>query len=151
MGYPIKEVDNHFYRSSRPTKDQLAQWKMSYDIGAVLNLEGDTPADVDIEKTNCYQLGIDESYLMLSGVYRPTANALREGVSYVQANQIANIPVLTHCLYGVNRTGMVCAAYRIMVQDWDIERAWQECLSYDFLKWVPLRWWKKTLYDLKEG
>ena len=59
MGYPIKEVDNHFYRSSRPTKEQLAQWKLIFNIGAILMLGGDNPDDAAIEREGkgFYEIG----------------------------------------------------------------------------------------------
>ncbi len=35
-------------------------------------------------------------------------------------------PVFVHCLHGADRTGMMCAFYRIVVQDWSKEEAINE-------------------------
>ena len=94
--YPIKKVDKGFYRSPRPSKEQLAQWRLIFNIGAVLMLDGDNPDDAAVERENCNQIGIDASYMRWSGFYRPTVNALIEGVDFIVANQKAGIKILTH-------------------------------------------------------
>ncbi len=45
-----------------------------------------------------------------------------------------NAPVLVHCLRGSDRTGAMCAAYRIAVQGWTKDEAIREMLKggYDF-------------------
>lgn len=40
--------------------------------------------------------------------------------------QAAPKPILVHCWHGSDRTGVVCAAYRIAVQNWKIEDAIKE-------------------------
>ena len=150
MSYLITKVDEGFYRSPRPTKDQLAQWKLTYGIGAILNLEGDAPEAVRIEKTDCNQLGIDESYMRWSGVNRPSVEAVIEGVELIRANQKAKIITLGHCLHGVDRTGILCAGYHIIYEGWDVEKAWQEAISFG-LHWYVYWWWRKTLVELKGG
>jgi protein-tyrosine phosphatase len=149
MSYDITLVDKGFWRSPRPTKDQLELWKRLYGIASVLNLEGDAPDAVGCEKGMCDQLHIDESYIAMSGVQRPSANALREAVNFIQIEQATNTPVLVHCLHGVDRTGMVCAAYRIVKQGWTVEQAWAEALAKGMHR--IYFWWKNSLEELKGG
>lgn len=35
-------------------------------------------------------------------------------------------PVLIHCYHGADRTGLLCAAYRVLVEGWTVEAAIQE-------------------------
>ena len=42
------------------------------------------------------------------------------------------VPVLLHCQHGADRTGMMCAIYRIVVQGWTKEEAVREMTSGDF-------------------
>ena len=45
-----------------------------------------------------------------------------------------NRPLVVHCYHGADRTGLVCAAYRIVVQGWPKEKAIDEmlCGGYGF-------------------
>ncbi len=42
------------------------------------------------------------------------------------------VPVLLHCQHGADRTGMMCAIYRIVVQGWTKEEAVREMTTGDF-------------------
>ena len=153
MSYEILKVDDFFYRSPRPTYELLLKYKFVYDIEAVLNLEGDALDSVNKEKGICTQLNIDESFISMSGIQRPPVNALIEGVNFILSNQKVGITTLVHCKWGINRTGMICAAYRIIVQGWTVDASWVEALSIgsfaDKCRWVPLLWWRKSLVELK--
>jgi len=41
-------------------------------------------------------------------------------------------PILVHCRHGADRTGVVCAAYRIVCQNWTIEEAIAEMVDGGF-------------------
>ena len=41
-------------------------------------------------------------------------------------------PVLLHCYHGADRTGLLCAAYRILVENWTVEEAVQEMVLGGF-------------------
>lgn len=43
-----------------------------------------------------------------------------------------NAPVLVHCQHGADRTGAMCAVYRIAVQGWTKEQALREMTEGDF-------------------
>ena len=44
----------------------------------------------------------------------------------------ARAPVLVHCLHGADRTGLMCAIYRVAVQGWSREEAEAEMVSGGF-------------------
>ncbi len=50
-------------------------------------------------------------------------------------------PAFVHCFHGADRTGAVCAIYRIIVQNWDKERAILE------MKKRGLHWWHTNMVD----
>jgi protein tyrosine/serine phosphatase len=150
MSYTIKEVDSYLFRSSRPTPDQLRLWKQTSRIGAVLDLEGDAPDAAKSEKSFASTLGLDELYLDMSGIGRPTVGAIMEALQYIATNKRSGISTLVHCLHGVDRTGIVCAAYRIVYQGWPVEQAWAEAVKMG-LHWYVYWWWKKSLIELKGG
>lgn len=41
-------------------------------------------------------------------------------------------PILVHCWHGSDRTGIVCAAYRIVIQGWAPEQALEELMDERF-------------------
>lgn len=53
----------------------------------------------------------------------------------------AHHPVFVHCFHGADRTGTLCAIYRIVVQKWDKEKAIAEMKKYGF------HWWHNNLID----
>ena len=60
----------------------------------------------------------------------------------------ANAPVLVHCQHGSDRTGVMCAVYRIAVQGWSKQQAIEEMTrgGYGFHKiWQNLPAWVKAL------
>ena len=54
--------------------------------------------------------------------------------------------VFVHCRYGDDRTGMIIAAYRMAVQNWSAEEAWQEMQQFGFNHTVcfPLHSYEKA-------
>lgn len=41
-------------------------------------------------------------------------------------------PVLIHCYHGADRTGLLCAAYRVLIEEWTIEEAVREMVLGGF-------------------
>ena len=39
-------------------------------------------------------------------------------------------PIFIHCAQGQDRTGYICAAYRVLVQGWTVEEAMEELQAY---------------------
>jgi protein tyrosine/serine phosphatase len=50
-------------------------------------------------------------------------------------------PAYVHCFHGADRTGTLCAIYRIVCQNWDKEAAILE------MKSRGLHWWHKNLVE----
>lgn len=56
--------------------------------------------------------------------------------------------VLVHCLHGEDRTGIVVAAYRILIQGWSVNQATAEMYKFGFHRF-PYGLWVKVLGELK--
>ena len=52
-----------------------------------------------------------------------------------------HMPAFVHCFHGADRTGAVIAIYRIILQNWDKDRAIAE------MKVKGLHWWHRNLVD----
>lgn len=50
-----------------------------------------------------------------------------------------NGPTYVHCFHGVDRTGLMCAIYRVIVQGWPKEKAIEE------MKKKGLHWWHSNM------
>ncbi len=53
----------------------------------------------------------------------------------------SHTPAFVHCFHGADRTGAVVAIYRIILQNWDKDRAIAE------MKLKGLHWWHRNLID----
>lgn len=84
----------------------------------------------------------------LSDFRAPTRAELSEVVGIIRMN-FATQSVFFHCLHGVDRTGMVAAAYRILIQAWPIEDAIDEMMDQGFHKF-PYLPWVKTLREFRK-
>jgi len=52
--------------------------------------------------------------------------------SRVLTAMASGTPTLVHCLHGNDRTGVLCAFYRVLVQGWSRARAWDEAILQGF-------------------
>lgn len=72
----------------------------------------------------------------------PSKEDLHEVVNIIEKEiQIGN-PIYVHCFQGVDRTGMVIAAYRVIVQKWDPEGAISEWKQVVEKATIPLSEWQ---------
>lgn len=101
-----------FYRSGQPGGD-LAERVAKYGLRSIINLRGGSPADAFYrdEVNTSARLGIDFYDLPLSAGRRPTKAELKAIIECIDRCQY---PALVHCKWGADRTGMVCALYRMV-------------------------------------
>lgn len=62
------------------------------------------------------------------------------------ADDEKNWPVFVHCMHGMDRTGLLCAMFRITRLGWHIDEAYREMKGYGFRRF-RLRHFKWTLYQ----
>ena len=139
--YRVYKVEEGIWRGPRLTREELE----TLNPASVINLENDHRAVCD-EEIYCKSKNIRFCNIPMSEIFAPTQRQLEAGVHRLRYTKK---PVYIHCLHGVDRTGFVIAAYRMLAQGWSLEKAYQECLDnghHVFWYW----YWKRSLIKLDE-
>lgn len=144
-------VPNAIYRSAAPSSAvDMKQTVGGNGIRTIIDLEdGWSDYPIEQERLWCERNGVQFHNPALSAFEKPKTAAIRKIVEMVEA---AEKPVLVHCIYGQDRTGLVIAAYRMLKQGWSYEQAYREMVGYGH---NPSGWlgdWKTVLEDIaREG
>jgi tyrosine-protein phosphatase SIW14 len=127
-GVPIDnfaEVAPGIFRGAQPDADGFRALK-GLGIRTIVNLRGkhdDTPAAAP--------LGLGVVEIPMSAKFTiepPTDDEVRAFLAAVL--DPAKRPVFVHCAGGKDRTGTMCALYRIEVDGWTPEKAYEEMVSF---------------------
>lgn len=114
------QVSPSLYRSAQPSTLQFASIT-ALGIKSVINLRS---GHSDLTK-------IDSARLREFRIKTAAGNISKEDVAAflkVMSNP-QNLPVLVHCKYGSDRTGTMCAFYRILHEGWTREEAIAEMVE----------------------
>jgi protein tyrosine/serine phosphatase len=119
-GYNFGVVEEgHLYRSSQPDDKFMRFLNNNYKVTRVISLcGGDLPYDETAK-----ELDIDLHTFAWSPAAPPDTNDI-ERVFALMSDP--NHIVLVHCGAGADRTGYAVARYRILKQEWSLERARNE-------------------------
>ncbi len=137
----VFEFQKGMIRGPRLTREELEELKLS----SIINLENKGKA-VNNEKVYCKNKNIIFIHIPMSEFFPPSIKKLKRGAYQIHTTKKT---VLVHCRHGVDRTGFMIAAYRILYENYTLNEAYQECLNYGhnvFLYW----WWKRSLSKLKK-
>ena len=138
LGSAIKNfcvvTPNVLWRGARPDKDDAA-WLIQRGVRTIVNLElifddMHTFGDATIEDANNYEVGYFrihdwEPLLILAP---PIADDHVAHFLAIVSQQPK--PVYVHCRYGENRTGVMVAAYRVLIEGVGDEEAIEEMRAY---------------------
>ena len=143
----IAKVGEGIYRGPRP--DDLSELQ-PLKIRTILNLEDNTEA-VQEENKTAKRLGMTMINIPMSEIFRPRATDLLQAVKILEDGR--SHPVYVHCLHGRDRTGFVIAAYRIIDQGWNAEKAYREAVDSGHNRWFYdfILGWKKSLLLIADG
>ena len=113
----LHQVAPGLYRSAQPTAEGFRQLK-DLGIETVVNLRS-FHSDRD---------GIGDTGLAYEHIYMKAWHPEeKEAVRFLQiVTNPKRTPVLVHCQHGADRTGTMCALYRVAVQAWRKEEALRE-------------------------
>lgn len=81
----------------------------------------------------------------LSTFFPPSKESTKEIIDSIVMAQIGG-GVYLHCYSGVDRTGWICAAYRVLVAGWTVGDAWSEAVK-EGMHWRYF-WWKPFFLKL---
>ena len=140
----LHRVDAKLYRSAQPTAEGMTNL-VALGVKTVVNLR-DNHSDSD---------EIGALPLTAKRIEIFTGNLKVEQVKEFLAimDDTNAVPVLVHCQHGADRTGTMCAFYRILRQGWEVEDAISEMKDggYGYHSvWLNLpRFIRKTAKELK--
>jgi len=119
----LHQVSTDLYRSAQPTAIGMLDLEKK-GIKTIVNLRSFHSDRDDIEDT-----GLGYEHIFMKAWHPEREEAVRFLQIVTDAQQT---PVLVHCLHGSDRTGTMCALYRIAVQGWSKEEAIKEMTTGDF-------------------
>lgn len=136
----MKLVANNLYRGKRPQSFSMLQ---SFGIKVVVNLESgvyEALHDDGYEIEDGADFGIVEHEIKCSNIFVPERWQVKKFLEIVTKT---SDPVYIHCKWGRDRTGFMCAAYRIVVCGWTANEAIEEMLREGFREWSYFHWIRK--------
>jgi len=120
------KVNDHFYRGSQP-KGRNYEQLAALGIKTIVDLREDARDDA---RPATERAGMRYINLPMKEKSYPQADTAARFLQIV--NDQANWPVFVHCAGGRHRTGVMTAIYRMSVDGWGVDRAYQEMKRYDF-------------------
>lgn len=119
----LHKISEDLYRSAQPTRQGMRALKQM-GVETIVNLRSFHSDRDEIRDTG---LAYEQIYMK---AWHPER---KEIVRFLQiVSNPKRTPVLVHCLHGADRTGTVCAVYRIAVQGWTKEEAIREMTEGGF-------------------
>lgn len=124
-----KVIEKKLYRGGQPSKHGLQELKKQ-GIGLVVNLRARNS-----EKKKIARLFGDKMLSRHLPIYpfRPCEEAVIEFLKLFTKE--IKFPVFVHCFHGADRTGLMCAMYRIVFEGWDKAAAIIEMKKNGFHFW----------------
>src|SRR5690349_16803011 len=116
-------VEPGLYRGGQPTARQLG-WLRELGVGTVISLRSEDTHAVKAEADVARALGMRFVHVPFSGVSTPEPALLHRVVDAMRDTGAGAVYV--HCHVGRDRTSLVVALYRVWVDHWSAEDAWQK-------------------------
>lgn len=113
----LHKVSDNLYRGAQPDDEGIQELK-KLGIKTVINLRSDQSDEKMLKDT-----GIAYKAIPMSAADPKVEDVITFLNIITDSN---NTPVFVHCRYGADRTGMMCAVYRIFVQGWTKQNAIEE-------------------------
>lgn len=116
------------WRGGQPTERGFKELKKQ-GIRTVVCLR-EEPSLILQEQAHLYKLNLDFVSIPLRPFSIPEDSAVERFLELTQAAQ--HQPIFVHCLHGMDRTGLMCALYRMHVHNWTYENAYDEMIERGF-------------------
>jgi tyrosine-protein phosphatase SIW14 len=135
------QVTEFYYRGEQPKGGDYNRLA-SIGVKTIIDLRDDPK---DYAKSLTEQAGMKYVNLPMSDKDYPAPEVASRFLSIV--NDQENWPVYVHCAGGRHRTGAMTAVFRMTVQGWDADRAYEEMKEYDFYTRWGHKAMKKFVFD----
>ncbi len=117
------KVSDDLYRGAQPTAEGMRQLK-ELGIKTVINLRS-----MHSDRNKLGQTGLAYEHINMTTWNPETVDVVR----FLQIVTDSNCtPIFVHCQHGADRTGTMCAVYRIAVQGWSKDEAIEEMTKGGF-------------------
>ena len=116
-------ITTNLYRGAQPSAKGMAELK-SMGVRTVLNLRG-----FHSDQNVATGTGLKLSRLHMEPWHAENADVVEFLKLVANTN---NLPLYIHCQRGADRTGMLCAMYRVVVCDWPRQDAIEEMMEGGF-------------------
>ena len=131
------QVSPSIFRGARPEEKDFYQLTQ-LGVKTIISLEKKFS---EKERNLADQHGLVYTWIPVHPIFTPRKEQVDEIITLLK-NPVFQ-PVFIHCKEGKVRTGLVIAAYRIIVENWTFEDAYKEMKKYGFSSY--LFWWKNFL------
>lgn len=140
----LLQVDADVYRSGHPNAAGYDQYA-NLGIKSVVSLEEYHAADgaSDAERRLAETHGMAFAWVPMSGSAKPELAQIEAALAQIEG---LPKPVLVHCRYGHDRTGIVVGAYRITHDGWTADAAIKEMRDLGHMQ--ALYWWDDVLFQV---
>lgn len=119
----LHKVSDNLYRSAQPDTEGFTSLEKA-GIKTVVNLRANHPDEKLMKDTSLEYIQIKASAWSLNQ---------DQIIAFLKvATDPEKTPVLLHCRHGADRTGAMVAAYRVVVQGWEKEKAIKEMTEGPF-------------------
>lgn len=137
----VKAVSGGLYRGGQPKNFEQVRFLKNSGIHAVVSLETwwHFVFGWDDEEDVCHHLKMGFKNIPCSNVFPPSKEKTLEIIRFITGPYHGGATYI-HCFAGVDRTGWVCAAWRVIIDGWTAERAWAEAVAQG-MHW-RYYWWK---------
>ncbi len=116
-------------RGSQPSQANLKLLKDYCGVKTILSLRNDNE-NVAWERQLVEKLGMDYINIPMNASQKQPAEKIEQCINLM--HDTSRQPVFVHCQAGKDRTGMVCAAYKIKYDNWSLENSLFEMLAYGY-------------------
>jgi tyrosine-protein phosphatase SIW14 len=146
----ITHVSRSLYRGPRPDLPMLDELFLKMGVRTLINLEKGwfefLHGHEHQESLAAERIGFAYGCSPLSDFGAPSKADLDLIFQCINGSMAAGDGVYVHCLHGEDRTGMVCAYWRVKVDGWPVEKAIEEMFAMGF-HGVPYEWfgWVRAL------
>jgi protein tyrosine phosphatase (PTP) superfamily phosphohydrolase (DUF442 family) len=124
QGVPnFHKVSEDLYRGAQPSKNGMRQLER-FGIKTIVNLRSFHSDRDEIKQTN---LNCEHIYMK---AWHPEEEDIVKFLKIITDKN--RTPIFVHCKHGADRTGTMCAIYRIAVQGWSKDEAVEEMTKGDF-------------------
>ena len=135
------------YRGGDPIRGGIAKLQ---DIGikTIINLEYDffklnpNKDEIKEERKQATKANMRFEHIPMHPIWPPKEEQIDKALALIQDQD--NWPIYIHCEHGVNRTGLVIGAYRVKVEGWTPQQAYNEMVRLGFRRY--LFWWKRAFF-----